>query len=111
MAAPRRPSVRPKGDPAAALSERAPWRPGEYDPADIQALQTLYRGQADEVTQKRALDFVIRISRNNGALYFPGEIGRRDTDFALGRNFVADQIVTLLKVNISKLRQVPSEQP
>ena len=105
-----RPKVRPRTDAGKALLEHAPWKPGEYDPADILALQTLARGEADAGTQRRALDFIVRLSRNDGALYFPGENGRRDTDFALGRHFVGEQIVTLLKVNISRLRGQPSEQ-
>ena len=105
-----RPKVKPRRSPADALSEHAPWKPGEYDPADILALQTLARGEADAPMQRRALDFIVRMSRNDGALYFPGENGRRDTDFALGRYFVGEQIVTLLKVNISRLRGHPSEQ-
>ena len=103
--------VRPKRDPRAALSDHAPWKPGEYRPADIVALQALNRGEADPAQQKQVIDFVIRLSRNDGALYFPGETGRRDTDYALGRLFVGETIVSLLGINLSKLRSVPSEQP
>lgn len=52
--------------------------------------------------QKRVLEFVIDLSRNDGALFFPGEGGRRDTDFALGRRFVGEQLVTMIKMRIDR---------
>lgn len=51
--------------------------------------------------QRMAIEFVLRISRNDGALFFPGEDGRRSTDYALGRANVGEQIVTLLKVKLN----------
>lgn len=99
--------VRPAKAPRDALAAHAPWIPVTCDPADVTALQALARGEADPGMQRRALDFVIRLSRNDGALYFPGEDGRRDTDFALGRAFVGEQVVALLKLN---LRRANSEQ-
>jgi hypothetical protein len=94
--------VRPAQDVGEALQKHAPWRPVECSPEDIGALQAMYRGAAEPYQQKRVLDFIIELSRNHGAQYFPGENGRRDTDFALGRAFVADQLVTLLKVKLQR---------
>ena len=90
--------VRPTKSVSEALQEHAPWKPIVADPFDVAAIKALSRGEADPAAQRRALDFVIRLSRNDGAHYFPGEGGRRDTDFALGRAFVGAQIIALLSV-------------
>jgi hypothetical protein len=68
----------------------------------VGALQSLLRGDAQDYQQKLALNWILDMSRNGGAIYFPGEAGRRDTDFALGRAFVGEQIITLLKVKLKR---------
>lgn len=98
----RRKQVRPAQDPAQALAAHAPWKPVDADPEDVGALQAVHRGDAVEHQQRRAIDFILKLSWNGGALYFPTEGGRRDTDYALGRAFVGQQIATLLKQKLVK---------
>lgn len=99
MAEPRR-KVRPK-NPVAALKEHAPWLPVTCDPADVAAIQAVYSGTANEHQQRRAIEFVIQISLNGNAHFFPGEDGRRETDYALGRAFVGNQIISFIKLRRS----------
>lgn len=96
--------VRPK-NPEQALKAHLPWIPATAEPADITAIQACYHGTANEEQQRRALDYIINLSLNDGMLYFAGEEGRRNTDFALGRAYVGNQIITFIK-----LRRPNSEQ-
>ncbi len=99
--------VRPSEDVAKALASHAPWRPPSFSPSDVSAIQALWRGEAAPHQQRRALDFLIEMSRNDGAFYFPGEAGRRDTDFALGRAFVGEQLITLIKMKLKRGEEQP----
>jgi len=92
-------------NPAAALKDRAPWVPAAFEPADAVAVQACYYGTASEDQQKRAMNFLLAMSLNDKVLYFPGEDGRRDTDFALGRAFVGHAIISFIK-----MRRPDSEQ-
>lgn len=94
--------VRPKQEPISALAEHAPWMPVACGPEIVGALQSLWRGDALPHQQKMAMEWIVRMSANGGALFFPGEAGRRDTDFALGRLFVGQQIEALLKVKLQR---------
>lgn len=90
------------------LAERQPWLPTEAEPADTTALQALQRGEADPEQQKRALDWIItKASGMYEFSYFTGHDGQRNTDFALGRAYVGQQIVRELKIALSKLRGKP----
>lgn len=99
--------AKPAQEPATALAAHAPWIPGTFAPEDIGAIQALARGQADEATQRRALQFIIDFCHNDGAHYFPGEAGRRDTDFALGRASVGKQIVNMVKFRLKPHGEQP----
>lgn len=80
--------------------------PAAFEVADASALQALVLGQADPDQQMRALKWIIESASGMYLTGFrPGEDGRRNTDFMLGRIFVGQQIVGLMKVNISKLRR------
>lgn len=80
--------------------------PAPFDIADASAVQALLAGEAEPEQQKRALRWIIEAA---SATYLPGfrsgEDGRRSTDFMLGRIFVGQQIIGLLKVSIAKLRR------
>lgn len=70
--------------------------------AQINALQKLHEGIAEPHQQRAAIEWIINQA---SAAYSPsfrrgGEDGRRDTDFALGRAFVGQQIIGLLKINL-----------
>lgn len=76
--------------------------PARFTSADAAALQALSRGAANEGQQKLALKWILE-----GACalpLWPYRESPRETDLALGRHFVGQQIVGVLKVNISQLK-------
>ena len=78
-----------------------PQIPGEYETADVAALQALQRGDATPDQQARALKWVIEQAAGTYEFnYYPTE---RDTAFALGRCFVGQQTIKLLRLNLSAL--------
>jgi len=80
-----------------------PFIPPEYELAEASAFQALERGDADEFQQKRALRWLIeRAAGTYEFQYYPSE---RDTAFALGRAFVGQQVVKLLRLNVGQLRK------
>ncbi|MEK9809685.1 MAG: hypothetical protein VW362_04510 [Candidatus Nanopelagicales bacterium] len=81
-----------------------PYMPVEYELADVSAFQALERGDADEFQQKRALKWLIeRAAGTYEFQYYP--TSERDTSFSLGRAFVGQQVVKLLRLNIQQLRK------
>lgn len=90
-----------------AVAEHAPWKPPAYEDADATALQALARGTANPDQQKRVLDWIV--TKACGTYDFPYRPGGedRDTNIALGRMFVGQQIVKLLKIKIGLLRREP----
>lgn len=81
------------------------WKPIQYDPADVAAIQACIAGTALEHQQQRAMKWIIEIaSATYDQSYRPGEDGRRDTDFAEGRRFVGNSIVKLSRLNASTMR-------
>lgn len=96
--------------PLAAAQQHAPWLPVPYELAHVSSLQALERGEASPEQQRRALDWIIRLA--SGTYDFPyrpgGSDGERDTNLALGRMFVGQQIVKMLRLNLAKLRREPN---
>ena len=81
----------------------APNSPATYELADASAIQALADGTADEHQQRRALKWLIEAASITYEFhYYPSE---RDTAFALGQAFVGQQIVKMLKLNLSKMRR------
>lgn len=66
-------------------------------------MQALVRGAANEGQQKRAIGWILQSACGIGA--WPYRESQRETDIALGRQFVGQQIVGLSKVNVSKLNK------
>lgn len=82
---------------------KGPYMPVEYELADVSAFQALERGDADTHQQRRALKWLIeRAAGTYEFNYYPSE---RDTAFALGRTFVGQQVVKLLRLNLLQLRK------
>lgn len=80
-----------------------PFIPPPYELADATAFQALQRGDADVHQQQRALKWLIEQAAGTYEFnYYPSE---RDTAFALGRAFVGQQVVKLLRLNLSSLRR------
>lgn len=76
------------------------WLPVPYEPADIEALQALSRGECPAHLQKRALDWIIRTAAGTYEPAFRSDAdgGERETAFALGRAYVGQQIVKLVNL-------------
>lgn len=89
------------------------YTPAGWEPADASALQALLAGDANSVQQKRALDWIInKACATYDQSFRPGgEDGRRETDFALGRAFAGQQIVGMLKINLSVILKDERPQP
>lgn len=92
--------------PRVRAQRHAPYQPVEYDPADAVALQAIAKGTATIEQQKRALDWIIlKACATYDWPYRPGgEDGNRDTTIALGRQFVGQQIVKMLKLKIGLIQ-------
>lgn len=88
-----------------AIADHAPWKPPGAEPADTAALQALARGTATSDQQKRALDWIVLQACGTYDLaYRPGDTDR-DTNIALGRQFVGQQIVKQLKLKIGLITE------
>ena len=67
------------------------------------AIQALHAGTATAHQQQMALEWIVREAA--GKAHFPYHTSDRDTVFALGRLFVAEQIVGLFNADLSSLRR------
>lgn len=75
--------------------------PAPFSSLEAGAIQALSTGTANEGQQRRALNWIIEEAC--GMRYWAYKDSQRETDIALGRHFVGQQIVGLLKINISQL--------
>jgi hypothetical protein len=66
------------------------------------AIKALHVGEASPHQQQMALQWIVREAA--GKAHFPYHASDRDTAFALGRYFVADQIIGLFNADLSSLR-------
>lgn len=92
-----------------------PWKPVEYELADVSAIQALMRGDANEDQQRRAFGFIVeRIAGTYDMSFRPEQFGgSRATDFAEGKRHVGNTLVKLSKLNLAKMRSTddrPAEQ-
>lgn len=67
------------------------------------AIKALHAGEANSHQQQMALQWIVREAA--GKAHFPYHASDRDTAFALGRYFVADQIIGLFNADLSSLRR------
>lgn len=91
---------------AKTLKQKAiplPSDPADFTQADVSAIQALSQGEATPEQQKRA--FIWIMAQASGESYFikGGADGERETNFGLGRAFVRQQILGLLKINLAAL--------
>ena len=82
--------------------------PATFTSVDAGALQAVSSGTANEGQQKRALKWILESACGLPLWAFRAD--QRETDIALGRHFVGQQIVGLLKVNISQLAKREGRQ-
>ena len=79
-----------------------PNHPAAVGVAVAAAIKALHAGTADSHQQQIALQWIIREAC--GKAYFPFHADPRLTDFALGKLFVADQIIGFFNADLSTLR-------
>jgi len=77
--------------------------PAPYCIADAEAMHALAEGRAEEGQQKRALKWIIE--QACGTYQWAYRDNQRETDVALGRQFCGQQVIGLIKIDISKLRR------
>lgn len=80
-----------------------PWEAcNTWEPADASAIQALFRGDANEHQQRRAINFITNDLCALPFLAFDAK-SQRNTDFALGRQSVGHAIVRLMRLNIGQI--------
>ncbi len=81
-----------------------------YSVADVAAMQALFRGEADTRQQQRAVDWILNVAAKvYDEHYFDHP---RDTDFALGKRFVGQEILKLSKLDTGELeKRLKLKQP
>lgn len=91
------------------LIERAA---NDWDLADASAVKALNAGTADAVQQKRAVEWLLKKAcALPDWAYQPGA-NDRDTNVALGRQFVGHLFMKLVRVDLSKVERHPlSDKP
>lgn len=89
-------------EPRAKVNKNASkaWCPPDYTPADINAMQALSTGAANEDQQRRAFKWILETAAQTYGLSYRPE-SDRDTAFAEGRRFVGLSMVKLLRLNAS----------
>jgi hypothetical protein len=87
-----------------------PWKPTEWEPADVAAIQALVRGDASPEQQRRAVDYIINdIAGTYDMSYRPDS--ERDSVFAEGKRYVGLQLVKAVNLNLARIRQAKSKTP
>lgn len=95
---------------AKQLPSSAPYKPAEWQDADIAAIQALAAGTASPDQQKRALVYIVNVlCATYDMSYRPDS--DRDTAFAEGKRFVGNQIVKLTKIDLQRIKQAKAKQP
>lgn len=77
--------------------------PAPITSSDAAAMQALSLGAANEGQQRHALKWILEAAC--ALPIWPYRETQRETDIALGRQFVGQQIMGLMKANISQLRK------
>lgn len=85
-----------------------PYEPTKTPPHIMDAFQSLEAGCANETQQKAALHWLINgLCRTYDLSFRPGGMdAQRDTDFAEGRRAVGLEVVLMLKLNTTKVREL-----
>lgn len=92
-----------------ALMPGAASEPAKFNTGDATAVQALAAGVATADQQKRALKWILESACALPVWAFRSEA--RETDIALGRQFVGQQIVGLTRVNVSRLKKSEEMTP
>lgn len=82
----------------------------KWENADVSSIQALVTGTANPEQQKRAINFIVnKVCLTYDMPYRPES--QRDTDFLLGRMFVGQQIVKLMKINLNRIKEKTNGRP
>jgi hypothetical protein len=86
--------------PETWLPKKDPWLPPDYDDVVVLSVRALANGTANEHQQKVAWRWMMYLTAATEEFadlsYRPGELGRRDTDFAEGKKFIGLMIRKML---------------
>lgn len=89
-----------RGEPR--VHKAKPWQPADYDVSDHLAIQALSDGVADAAQQARAWAWILFAAGYGDKSFRPGGLtGQRDTDFAEGKKWVAEQMMKLAQTNVA----------
>lgn len=83
--------------PVKEFKEIHPAIPPKYEPADIKAIQEVFRGTADSTQQIRAMNWILFTA--TGINDFEYRTNDRDHAFASGKRSVGLQIVKMCSLN------------
>ncbi len=89
--------------PVRVADEETRYRvPGVVSQRDIAALKAVWRGEATEHQQRRALEAIVwSVTRAGDVTYYPDALGgERDSSFAQGMRFAGLQLLKLIEINI-----------
>lgn len=88
------------------IDKLSPIFPTPYEIEDVAALQALERGEADQMQQKRALNFIINTACGtyDNTIHL-GSDGSRESDIAQGKRFVGLTLVKLIKISLMHLKE------
>ncbi len=80
----------------------SPWDPAAVEPAELTAIRALAAGVATQQQQQAFIRWLVRASGVEEMTFRPGgDDGRRASDFAEGKRFVALQFFTLAKTYVA----------
>jgi hypothetical protein len=87
-----------------ALEANAPWRPVQISDRAASCIKAMQRGEATPDMQKWLLRWIIYdVCDTYGNAYRPGS-NDRDTNLALGKQFVGHQMLKHLNINLARIK-------
>ena len=79
------------------VPKEKPWLPPDYDDRVVYAVRALSQGNANQGQQAIIMRWIRYITEFEGSAFRPGGAdGDRDTNFALGKQFVGQQFFKML---------------
>ena len=99
----KQPPIRSKPKPLVAAPIPHGSVPAPFNSMHASAIQAVAAGNANDGQQKMALDWILHGAC--GLSDWPYRETERETCIALGRQFAGQQIVGLIRINVSALRK------
>lgn len=98
----QRPAQKPRRKPVSEImDENWPGHPASFELADASAIKALQQGTATAEQQRRALDWILKNACELPRWPYRAGVNDRDTNIALGRQFVGHQIMMLVTLSMS----------